>query len=74
MDLKIQINSLMLMLPSYRNQSVYLQSKSIDQFLCNGATLAFIEFSQMLNEHYNLLCINYDNFKPKMYLRVNAKP
>ena len=38
------------------------------------ATLAFIEFSQMLNEHYTLLCINYDNFKPKMYLRVNAKP
>ena len=54
MDLKIQINSFMLMLPSYRNQSVYLQSKSIDQFLCNGATLAFIEFSQMLNVHYTL--------------------
>ena len=54
MDLKIQITSLMLMLPSYKNQSVYLQSKSVDPFLCNGATLAFIEFSQVLNVHYTL--------------------
>ena len=35
-DWKIQINSLMSMLPSYRNQSVYCQSKSINKFLYNG--------------------------------------